>query len=262
VRSPAILFFSITSLAACTPPPAWSRLDPGQNGDQTVAGEPLAVPRSKLLPKLDGQLDDAAWSTAARLGPFVDAGDGSPAAASYPVTALARMTWDDQKLYLGFVVHDRDPKSTFSRDDDDPHVWGSSSGIELMLQPGDPGDNRDYYELQVDVNGAVFDSHFDDYNAPITGTGSAKIFGHQDWASHVARSVFVSPGKFWSVEIALPWASLEKARVGVPPHAGDTWRVELYSFRDRQRRALAWSSLRGEGNFHRSTRFGRVRFTD
>jgi hypothetical protein len=143
----------------------------------------------------------------------------------------------------------------------DPHVWGKSSGVELVLQPGDPGDNRDYYELQVDVGGAVFDSHFDDYNAPITGAGAAKIFGHQDWSSGVERAAYVARSSFYSVEILLPWRAIAGARVASPPRPGDVWRLNLYSFRDGQRHSLAWSPLRGQGNFHRASRFGRVRFT-
>lgn len=262
MRSSLCSLAALATLAACSPQPAWSKLDPGQAGDPTIAGAPLDVPRAKLAPKLDGLLDDPAWTTAARLGPFVDATNGGPAAQGYPVAALARMTWDDQKLYLGIVVQDHDPKSTFGRDDDDPHVWGSSSGVELMLQPGDPGDNRDYYELQVDVNGAVFDSHFDDYNTPITGEGAARRFGHMEWTSHVERAVHRAPGQFYAVELALPWASIVGARVSVPPKPGEIWRLNLYSFREGQRRALAWSPLRGRGNFHRAERFGRVRFTD
>jgi hypothetical protein len=130
-----------------------------------------------------------------------------------------------------------------------------------MMQPGDPGDNRDYYELQVDVNGAVFDSHFDDYNAPKTGTGPDTRFGHQEFESHVQRAVYKGRG-FYAVELAYPWASLAPARVAVPPKPGDVWRINLYSFRDGQRHALAWSPLRGRGNFHRAERFGRIKFTD
>src|SRR5262249_7459452 len=157
--------------------------------------------------------------------------------------------WDDRALYLGFVVRDRSPESPFGRDDVDPHVWGQSSGVELMLQPGDPGDNRDYYELQVDVNGAVFDSHFEEYNRPTTGEGPAKTCGHQEWSSQVQRALYVEKGRFWSAEIALPWSALSAGRTSIPPKSGDVWRLNLYSFRDGQRLSLAWSPLRGLGNF-------------
>jgi hypothetical protein len=255
-----LMFIALGLLGACKPAPAWSRLVPGQKGDETIAGTPLAVPRAHAMPTLDGALDDAAWNGAALLGPFVDPGGGGDAGKS-PVKALARMTWDDKNLYLGVVVADASPVSTFGHDDVDPHIWGASSGIELMMQPGDPGDNRDYYELQVDVNGAVFDSHFDDYNAPITGTGPDKRFGHQEFESHVQRAVYKGRG-FYAIELAYPWSSLAPARVAVPPKAGDVWRINLYSFRDGQRHALAWSPLRGRGNFHRAERFGRIKFTD
>lgn len=245
------------------PDPAWSRPSASGRhlGDDTITGAPLDVPHALAAPALviDGKLDDAAWAGAAELGPFVDVGSGR-VADGHPIATFARMTWDERALYLGVVVRDAKPTSPFAQGDVDPHVWGKSSGIEMMLQPGDPGDNRDYYELQVDVAGAVFDSHFDDYNQPITGVGPARLFGHQDWSSAVTRAELVAPGRFYSVELALPWSSLAAARVAVPPRPGDVWRVELYSFRDGQRLSLGWSSIRGQGNFHRTSRFGRIRF--
>jgi hypothetical protein len=252
------LVLCLLFLSACDGPP-WSRLSDGKHGDDTIDGEPLAIPRLKTPPRLHGAVDD--WGDAPVLGPFVDPGAGGEQRKN-PVAAIARMGWDDRALYVAYVVRDKDPRSTLGRDDVDPHVWASSSGTELMLQPGDPHDNRDYYELQIDVNGAVFDSHFDDYNAPITGQGSDKVFGHQDWQSHVERAIGRMNGKYYVVEAALPWSALALGRVSIPPKAGDVWRMNLYTFKDGQRRAVAWSSIRGRGNFHKAERFGRVRFAD
>ncbi len=251
----------MTLCAACRgpAPPPWAQLAPGIGGDATIAGAPAPVPRFPAPPVLDGRLDDAVWSGATLLGPLVDPSDGSAAAPDHPVAAVARAGWDAEHLYLGLVVHDRAPRSPFARDTVDPHIWAEASGVEVVLQPGDPGDNRDYYEVQVDVAGAVFDSHFDDYNAPATGAGAARVYGHQDWSSRVERAVFVGDG-FYAVELALPFAALAPGRAAIPPRAGDVWRVNLYAFRDGQRQALAWSPLRRQGNFHRATRFGRLRF--
>jgi hypothetical protein len=243
------------ALGGCKRDPAWSVTSARHPGEATLAGEPLAIPR--FTPAIcDGKLDD--WAKAAVLGPLVEPGAGGDARV-IPTFALAG--WDDTRFHLAFVVRDADPVSTFSRADVDPHVWGASSGVEMMLQPGDPGDNKDYYELQVDVNGAVFDSHFDDYNAPITGTAGARTFGHQDWSSQAERAIHVEKGSFYAIEIAIPWSAFAEARVAIPPKPGDVWRMNLYSFRDGQRRALAWSPLRGQGNFHKIARFGRIRFT-
>jgi Carbohydrate family 9 binding domain-like len=247
-------------MSACHQDPPWARADHPVAGDPTVTGAPAEVPRLPAPPTLDGKLDDAAWSDAATIGPLVEIGSGRDP-GSHPVAGFARLGWDDRALYLGIVVRDGKPTSPFQRGDDDPHVWGSSSGVELMLQPGDPGDNRDYYELQVDVNGAVFDSHFDDYNQPITVGAAGKIFGHQDWSAKAERAIYVQKGHFWSAEIVLPWSSLAAARVPLPPREGDVWRLNLYTFRDGQRLALGWAPIRGQGNFHRASRFGRVRFS-
>ena len=255
----AALVLLVAAAGCHRPDPSWASTTVDHPGEPTITGEPLAIPKLPSAPVLDGKLDDAAWSGAAVLGPLVDPGGGAKVPSS-PVAAFARVGWTDDALWIGVVVHDRKPVAPFARDAVDPHVWGQSSGVELVLQPGDPGDNRDYYELQVDVGGAVFDSHFDDYNAPRTGTGPATVFGHQDWSSGVERASFVARGSFYSVELELPWRALAAARVAVPPHAGDVWRLNLYSFRDGQRYALAWSPLRGQGNFHRATRWGRVRF--
>jgi hypothetical protein len=251
----------VLALAGCGSDPGWSRVPPGAAaGEPTIAGAPVAVPRLAASPLVDGKLDEPPWTPAAALGPLVDPGDGR-AVGDHPVAAFARLGWDDSGLWLGMVVRDRAPTSPFSRSDDDPHVWGAASGIELVLQPGDPGDNRDYYEIQVDINGAVFDSHFDDYNAPRTGAGAQTRFGHQEWSSALERAVHVEKGRFYSIEAHLPWSALQPGRAPIPPRPGDVWRMNLYSFRDGQRRALAWSPLRGQGNFHRATRWGRVQFT-
>lgn len=239
--------------------PGWATANAGVSGDGTVSGVPATVKRAVAAPVLDGKLDDAVWAAQTTLGPFVEPGTGLAPHGS-PVEGFARVAWDDRNLYLGFVVRDGSPFSPFGRDENDPHLWEKSSAVEIMLQPGDPADNREYYEVQVDVHGAVFDTRWDDYNVPIAGARDAKTFGHMDWSSALERAVFVREGAFWSAEIALPWASLVKGRTAVPPRSGDVWRLDLYTFRDGQRQALAWSPILGQGNFHKSARFGRIRF--
>jgi len=232
----------------------------GIQGDATISGIPARVSRFATRPVIDGRLDEAVWRTAAVLGPFVDTNDGRRVSASHPVAATARIGWDDERLYLGFVVADGHPASPFARNDSDPHLWGSASAVEVMLQPGDPGDNRDYYEIQVDTVGAMFDTHWDDYMTPLQGGSTDRVFGHQEWSCAAERAATVDAGRSYTIEMALPWSALSAGRTPIPPRAGDIWRLNLYSFRDGQRQALGWSPIRGQGNFHRSSRFGRVRF--
>jgi len=212
--------------------------------------------------KVDGKLDEKPWETAGFTGPFVGPGDGK-APPDHPVNGAAKVVWDDSNLYVGFVVEDKEPSSPFKATDKDPHIWEKSSAVELMIQPGDPGDNKGYFELQVDVNGAIFDTSWDDYNVPIEGADEAtKKFGHMEWASGLKQAVVVDKEKKnYTIEVAIPWASF-KAREGisVPPKPGDKWRVNFYSFKDGQKAALAWSPILGAGNFHKTSRFGEITF--
>jgi hypothetical protein len=209
---------------------------------------------------IDGRLDDPGWQEAQSTGLFVQPGDGKQAPRSR-ANASARLAWDETHLYLGFVVYDPEPYSPFSRSEVDPHIWEKASGIELMLQPGDLGDNRDYYELQVDIGGALWDTRFDDYNKPIVDRPEGRLFGHQAWQSGARRAAARDePGGKYTLELSLPWKSLTSSRVPVPPRPGDVWRANLYSFRDGQGDAMAWSPILGQGNFHKAARFGRLRF--
>ncbi len=209
--------------------------------------------------KIDGKLDEPAWRKAADTGPFVQPGDGAAAAPDHPVNGSAKIAWDDTNVYVGFSVADKAPTSPFKPTDVDPHVWEKSSAVELMIQPGDLGDNKDYYEVQVDTNNAIWDTHFDDYNQPVEA--AAGKFGHMEWKAGTKSAISIEAGVGYTMEIAIPWASFDKPRVAAPPKTGDTWRINLYSFRDGQKAALAWSPIMGQGNFHFAPRFASVTWT-
>jgi hypothetical protein len=61
--------------------------------------------------------------------------------------------------------------------------------------------------------------------------------------------------KGYTVEIRIPWASLNKAKK-VPPEVGSEWRMNLYAMQDNS--GVAWSPILGQGNFHKASRFGNV----
>ena len=248
------LLFAI-ALAACrqrAPMPAVDR------GDRAIPA--LAAPRvHDRAITLDGVMNEPAWRLAGRTGGFVHPGTGAWVRGSR-VLAEAWLLWSDARLFVAVKVWDPSPASAFARDAVDPHVWERETGVEVTLQPGDPGDNRDYFEVQVGASGALWATRFDDYNRPVTrGPDGAMTFGHQGWSPAVSRAVGRQGGAM-TVELAVPWSDLSRARAATPPHVGDTWRVNLYSFRDGQRDSLAWSPILGEGNFHRASRWGRVTF--
>lgn len=210
---------------------------------------------------VDGTLDESAWEHAGQTGGFVGPINGRPTPQSQ-VNGSARFLWDDTNLYASFIILDREPTTPFTPADVDPHLWEKASAVEVMLQPGDFGDNANYYEIQVDTVGSIWDTHFDDYNRPQEHLpdGSTR-FGHQEWEAHAQRAAVVDPAAgLYTLELALPWSSFTPGRAPSPPKPGDTWRMNLYSFKQGQRDALAWSPTLGRGNFHIASRFGKVIF--
>lgn len=209
---------------------------------------------------IDGALDEEAWARAASTGPFVDVRTGAPN-PRLAVQGSARVLWSDAFLYVAFEIEDRDVRGGFDPTAKDPHLWERDTA-EIMIDPDGDGDNLDYYEIQIGPQNLVFDSAFDRYNQP--RGGPAGPFGHEAWSSEVESRVEVrgtlddaEPDQGYVVEARVPWRAFHKAK-HAPPKPGDTWRINLYAMQDNG--GVAWSPIRGEGNFHKASRFGRVRF--
>lgn len=237
-----------------------------QGGEKPSANLPsLRIDRlaAGTLLKIDGKLDEEAWKTAPSTGAFVDVRTGKPAPES-PIQGTARLLWDKEALYLGFEVQDKNIVGGFAKTDVDPHLWTKDT-VEIMIDPDGDGDNKDYYEIQVNPQNLVFDSQFDAYNLPKGGDNGP--FGHQDWSAKLTSAVVVdgtidNPGdtdKGYTVEVKLPWSSLSKAKK-TPPDVGAEWRLNLYAMQDNG--GVAWSPILGQGNFHRAPRFGRLLFAE
>ena len=211
--------------------------------------------------QIDGKLDDKAWKKAASTGPFVDVGSGrrNP---SFPVQGSAKLAWDDDHLYVAFQVRSKTIVGGFPKDAKDPHLWEKDT-IEIMIDPDGDGDNKDYYEIQINPQNLVFDTQYDGYNRP--KDDSKNVFGHMDWSSDVKSAVVVdgeidkpNKGKGYVVEAKIPWSSFSKAKQ-TPPKPGDRWRMNFYAMKNNS--GVAWSPILGKGNFHRASCFGRVVWT-
>jgi hypothetical protein len=226
-----------------------------------AAGESIAI---------DGKPDDTAWARAVSTGAFVDVGTGAPNKSS-PVDGSVKLLWDDTSMYLFFEVSDpdiiggyQDPKSQPTKFTATglPKLWENDT-VEIMTDPDGDGDNVDYYELQINPQNKVFHSQFDGYNAPKGGDNGP--FGHEDWDPKLKSAVVVKgtmdkPGDKdigYAVEVQIPWGAFSKAK-RTPPTAEDTWRMNFYAMKNNG--GVAWSPILGQGNFHKATRFGRVRF--
>lgn len=222
----------------------------------------LAPPKITDAITIDGKLDEPAWAKAASTGPFVDVGSGREN-PRIPSQGSARVMWDDKFLYVAFEVKEAKVRGGWPKDAKDPHLWEKDT-TEIMIDPDGDGDNKDYYEIQINPQNLVFDTQYDDYNYP-NGNGRGP-FGHEEWSANLKSAVSIDgtldddsdTDKGYTVEAEIPWASFTKAKQS-PPKPGDVWRLNFYAMKDNG--GTAWSPILGMGNFHRASRFGRVTWT-
>jgi hypothetical protein len=177
--------------------------------------------------------------------------------------------WDDTNLYVYFDVSDpdvigffTDPKSQENQwtTTGQPKLWTKDT-VEIMVDPDETGDNKDYYELQINPQNKQFHTQYDEYNKPKQEPNGP--FGHEDWDPKLKSAVVVKgtidkqgdKDDGYTVEAAIPWAAFSKAK-NHPPKPGDTWRMNFYAM--KQNSGVAWSPILGQGNFHKASRFGKV----
>jgi len=207
------------------------------------------VARAGTPIRVDGRLDDAAWTAAQPITRFVD--NTSGAASSYATEA--RMLYDDTFLYFAFRCADENVWATLNKRD--AHLW-TEEVVEVFLQ-ADPS-QKSYIELEVNPLGAMIDIFLLDIRKPLhyESWNSEKL----KWAVQVDGTVDGNPGdKGWTCEIALPLEDVVPAP-HTPPKPGDRWRVNLYRVEKRPTAALlAWSPT-GKPNFHMPEMFGEIVF--
>jgi len=220
------------------------------------------LPKGGAL-RIDGVLDEPAWKDAADTGAFVNVKSGAADAES-AVQGSAKLLWDDKGLIVGATIKDPKVVGGFDKATPDPHLW-TKDCLELMVDPDGDGDNADYYEIQINPQNLVFDSRFEAYNKPRTEPNGP--FGHQEWSAKLESAVKVQgtldkaddEDQGYVVEVRVPWSSFDKAK-SAPPKPGDTWRLNLYAMQDNS--GVSWSPILGQGNFHKASRFGRVRWVE
>src|SRR5688572_24373031 len=162
---------------------------------KTAAELRVPLPRVGSRPVLDGALDDAVWREAARLERFVqfEPRDGVPASRE----SVGWVAYDGEHLYFAF------------------RAWDSPDGVRATIYPRERGgDGDDRVELVLDTfldNRRAY--RFDVTPHGIQGDAVKTEGGDSDES---VDFVWRSAGRLlhdgWSVEIAIPFASLRFPR--------------------------------------------------
>ena len=247
--------------------------------------------RAATPPDLDGRLAADCWRAAPTSPRFVDLVSGAATA----LDTHGAILWDDEHLYVGFRLEQPDVTATLT--ERDAHIW-LDDDVELFVAGADA-----YYELEINALNTVYEvlfvwdeayarggydrvpelrrehpqaAPFDGVGLPGHPRGPRTGFWGYDLpglrtAVHVDGTLNDSSDRDrgWTVEIAVPWSSLEVlARAdgrALPPDDGDEWRIGLSRFNTARATpddsgGWAWNP-HGVWDSHLPERFPRVRFS-
>lgn len=172
---------------------------------------------------LDGRLDEQDWDNAKYTQSFVDIeGDLKP----HPyLDTKVKMLWDDTNLYFGVSM-------------EEPHIWATltqrdtvifyDNDFEIFLDPD--GDTHNYYELEVNAYGTEWDllllkPYRDAHKVAVDSWDIAGLVTaiYIDGTLNNPNDI----DKGWSIEIAIPWNTLEECSSNKIPIDGQQWRVNF-----------------------------------
>lgn len=188
------------------------------------------LPRSRQPIVLDGVADEAAWTAAGTIAPFLREDGGEPSAAATRVLVLAA----DDALYLAGICPEPKPEGIVAQAtaDDTDQVW-KDDNIEFFLEPLKGGGEE--RQFAVSASGKRYDSR--------NGDKAWNV----EWTASVKRQA-----TGWSVELRIPWAALGLAGA---PAAGTDLGFNAGRTRNADREGSQWS-LTGAGGSHQPVRFG------
>ncbi|HYC61384.1 MAG TPA: DUF5916 domain-containing protein [Thermoanaerobaculia bacterium] len=162
-------------------------------GAQPAPPPPIEIVRTAAAVNLDGNLDDAAWQSAAKIDRFYET---SPADNTPPkVNTIAYVTYDDRYFYIGIRADDPDPSKIRAPFVDRDGVIGTDDNIAVFLDTRN--DKRSAIELRVSPRGIQADAIFNDAN-------QSEDFS-PDFYYDTAATI---DDRGWSAEFRIPFSSL------------------------------------------------------
>lgn len=170
---------------------------------------------------IDGVLDEPAWQQAACAEGFVENSPGDQ--TKPPVESRVLITYDENKLYLGFIAYD-DPKT-----------------VRVSLRDRDNIFRDDYFGVMLDTYGDA-SWGYEIFVNPLGFQGDLRMLtnGNEDMSFDLVwESEGMVTDSGYQVEVAVPFSSLR-----FPDKPEQVWKMNFW--RDRQRdvrRRFSWAAI-------------------
>jgi hypothetical protein len=212
------------------------------------------VHRAKVAPRVDGNLDDAAWQAAKPVTfvfPWADQ-------TGKKQKTVARLTWDNENLYVAYECEDSDITATYTQPDDPTY---KDDAVEIFIAP--PGAKNLYLGLEMNARSILYDylyvfpqrllKNYDLRGVQLATSikGTLNVTGDQDQG--------------WNLEVAIPWRAFADLTNNPVPKIGDRWIANMnrWDGTEPNRRLSQWSdSGMLKPDPHNPNRFGKLLFVE
>jgi hypothetical protein len=225
-------------------------------GEVSVSQKEYTIYRAGTPITVDGRLDEPAWMAAPDVGAFVFPWYES----GKQEQTVAKILWDDDNLYVGFLC-------------EDAHIWAEHTErdsavymddtVEVFTAPNTDRPNT-YFNIEMNVIGIFLDQfHPEGPGVPVK----------EEWNGEGIRIATAIDGtlnddsdedRSWTLEVAIPFRNFESVAKNTPPKSGDDWHLGLNRLGGKTNVQYSqWSaSQTPKPQFHAPADFGRVIFSD
>lgn len=186
--------------------------------------------------RIDGALDETAWSRVRHVGNFTqrELDFGAPASERTEVAVL----FDRNALYIGVWAFDREPEKILASQMRRDFSWGSEDNFEIIIDTFN--DDRNGYLFVTNPNGAKADALVKDNGSSV----------NRDWDGVWDVSTRRTD-EGWFAEIRIPLSTL---RFGPAPEEG--WGINFERNIRRKREQLLWQGWSRDFNLERVSQAG------
>lgn len=210
----------------------------------------VAATKDKI--RVDGKLSEKAWARASRLTLMFP----WETQTGVKQKTTVRLLRDAQFLYVGYECEDEDITATHVNRDDPTYL---DDCVEFFLRPQE--NSNQYFGLEMNARGVLYDYFYDFPNKHDKTPDLAGVQLQTHLRGTLNQGADRDQG--WSLEVAIPWASLQKL-VPQPPRKNEQWRVQFNRWDGTEakgRRLSMWCSSELEKpSPHNPARFGRLVF--
>ncbi|HTN05445.1 carbohydrate-binding family 9-like protein [Agriterribacter sp.] len=171
---------------------------------------------------IDGKMDESTWEKAPWSANFTDIeGRAKPRAAH---RTRFKMLWDTACLYIAAEMEEPHIWATLTRHD---QIIYHDNDFEVFIDPD--GDTHDYFEIEVNAFNTIFDLFL---SRPYRNGGHLSTH----WNARGLKSAVHINGTLnnprdtdrkWTVEMAIPFAALQKNTAPPDPKKNALWRINF-----------------------------------